>query len=77
MEFLSGESLRGKFFLAYASALLFHLGRCRMGMFWLFMALVIVLMVGNALTLLRTAKPPKIPESAKPKPYRDDEEGGW
>lgn len=48
-----------------------------MGMFWLFMTLVIVLVVGNALTLLRTAKPPKIPEGAKPKPYRDDEEGGW
>lgn len=47
-----------------------------MGMFWLFMTLVIVLMVGNALTLLRTAKKPKIPEGVKAQPYKDDKDGG-
>jgi hypothetical protein len=45
-----------------------------MGMFWLFLILVIVLVLGNALTLLRTAKKPPIPEGVKPKPYKDDGE---
>ncbi len=48
-----------------------------MGMFWLFLTLLIVLVLGNALTLLRTAKKPKIPEGVKPKPYKDDDEAGW
>lgn len=45
-----------------------------MGMFWFFLILVIVLVLGNALTLLRTAKRPYIPEGVKPKPYKDDED---
>lgn len=45
-----------------------------MTMFWLFLGLLILLVVGNALTLLRTAKPPKIPEGVKPQPYRDDDD---
>jgi multisubunit Na+/H+ antiporter MnhF subunit len=45
-----------------------------MTLFWIFLALAVLLMVGNALTLLRTAKRPKLPEGVKPQPYRDDEE---
>jgi hypothetical protein len=45
-----------------------------MTLFWIFLVLVIAIVLGNALTLLRTAKKPKIPEGVKPKPYRDDEE---
>jgi len=45
-----------------------------MTLFWIFLALAVMLMVGNALTLLRTAKRPKLPEGVKPQPYRDDEE---
>jgi hypothetical protein len=48
-----------------------------MALFWIFLVLVIIIVLGNALVLLRTAKKPKIPEGAKPKPYTDDEEGGW
>jgi hypothetical protein len=48
-----------------------------MGTFWLFLTLVVVLVLGNALTLLSTAKKPKIPEGAKPRPYQDDDEPGW
>jgi len=43
-------------------------------MLWLALALVLVVMLGNALILLRTARKPKIPESFKPRP--DDEDGG-
>ncbi|BBL73611.1 hypothetical protein [Methylomagnum ishizawai] len=48
-----------------------------MAMFWLFLTLLIVLVVGNALTLLRTAKKPKIPGGVRPKPYQDDDGAGW
>jgi hypothetical protein len=41
--------------------------------FWILLFLVIAVVVGNAMTLLRTAKKPKIPEGVKPQPYRDDE----
>lgn len=44
-----------------------------MATFWIILTLVIVLVLGNALTLLRTAKKPKIPQGVKPQPYRDDE----
>ncbi|MDD5034347.1 MAG: hypothetical protein PHE55_06275 [Methylococcaceae bacterium] len=43
-----------------------------MEFFWFMLLLVVV--VGNAMVLLRTAKRPNIPDSVKPKPYRDDEE---
>lgn len=39
--------------------------------------LVLAVVAGNALTLLRTAKKPRIPDSVKPKPYGDEDEGGW
>ena len=45
-----------------------------MAMFWLFLTLLVVIVLGNALTLLRTAKKPKIPEGVRSQPYRDDEE---
>jgi hypothetical protein len=48
-----------------------------MGMFWFFLVLAIVLVLGNALTLLRTAKKPPIPEGVKPKPYNKDDEDNW
>ena len=44
-----------------------------MATFWIILALVIIIVLGNALTLLRTAKKPKIPEGVKPQPYGDDE----
>lgn len=47
-----------------------------MGAFWVVLLIVMVVIVGNALVLLRTAKKPKIPDSVKRKPA-DDEEGGW
>lgn len=45
-----------------------------MAMFWVILAVVVTIVVGNALVLLRTAKKPKIPETGKPKPYQDDED---
>ncbi len=48
-----------------------------MALFWIFLVLVIVIVLGNALTLLRTAKKPHIPEGVKPKPYKDEDESGW
>lgn len=44
-----------------------------MTLFWIFLTLVIIIVLGNALTLLRTAKKPKIPEGVKPQPYGKDE----
>jgi hypothetical protein len=35
--------------------------------------LVLAFVAGNALLLLRTAKPPRIPEGVKPLPYADDD----
>ncbi len=46
-------------------------------MFWLALILVVMVVVGNALILLRTAKKPKIPDSFKPKPDEDDDGSGW
>ncbi len=49
-----------------------------MEIFWILLGLAILIIVGNALMLLRTATKPKIPDSVKPKPYRDeDDESGW
>ncbi len=45
-----------------------------MEIFWAVLILAVLLVAGNALLLLRTAKKPRIPDSVKPKPYRDDEE---
>ena len=42
-----------------------------------FAVLALVLVVGSALVLLRTARQPKVPPSVKSKPYRDDEASGW
>ena len=47
-----------------------------MEIFLIVFVIVLIVVVGNALLLLRTAKKPKIPDSVKAKPY-DDEEGGW
>jgi multisubunit Na+/H+ antiporter MnhF subunit len=48
-----------------------------MTLFWIVLAAVVAVVLGNALILLRTAKKPDIPDSVRPKPYRDDDEGGW
>lgn len=45
-----------------------------MTLFWIFLSLVILVVFGNAMTLLRSATPPKIPEGVKPKPYCEDDE---
>lgn len=47
-----------------------------MEIFLVVLIVVLLIVVGNALILLRTAKKPKIPDSVKPKPYADDE-NGW
>lgn len=41
--------------------------------FLILLALIVAFVVGNTLTLLRTAKTPKIPEGVKPIPYDDEE----
>lgn len=46
-----------------------------MEIFWLALALVVLVFVGNALLLLRTAKRPKIPASYQARPRQDDEDG--
>ena len=46
-------------------------------MFWLALILVVVVVVGNALILLRTARKPDIPDSFKAKPYQEDDGNGW
>lgn len=43
-------------------------------LFWIFLALVIIIVLGNAMVLLRTARKPHIPDSLKPQPYEDDED---
>jgi hypothetical protein len=45
-----------------------------MTLFWIFLVIVILVVVGNAMTLLRSATPPKIPKGVKPQPYGEDEE---
>ncbi|CAI8967546.1 DUF2897 family protein [Methylocaldum szegediense] len=45
-----------------------------MGMFWIGIVLVVGIILGNLMILLRTAKKPKIPDSVKSKPYKDDED---
>lgn len=44
-----------------------------MMLFWIVLALVILVVAGNALILLRTAKKPRIPAGVKPQPYEDDD----
>jgi len=46
-------------------------------MLWLALILVVLVVLGNALILLRTATKPKIPDSFKAKSYQDDDEKGW
>lgn len=41
------------------------------------MLLAGVLIVGNLMILLRTAKKPKVPPDVKAQPYEDDDESGW
>ncbi|MGR9046883.1 MAG: hypothetical protein ACU83N_16500 [Gammaproteobacteria bacterium] len=43
----------------------------------LFIFLSVVLIIGSALILLRTAKKPRLPDSVKSQPYQDDEGSGW
>jgi hypothetical protein len=40
----------------------------------LLFALALLIVLGNALLLLRTAKKPRIPDSVKPQPYEDEDE---
>jgi len=42
---------------------------------FLFIVLAVVLIIGSALILLRTAKTPKIPDSVKAQPYEDEDDG--
>ena len=42
----------------------------------LFILLAVLVIGGNAMILLRTAKKPKIPDSVRPLP-RDEEDAGW
>jgi hypothetical protein len=44
--------------------------------FWIVLVVVFLVVAGNALILLRTAKKPKLPKSVKPKPY-DEDQDGW
>ena len=44
-----------------------------MMLFWIFLALVILVVAGNAFILLRTAKKPRIPAGVKPQPYEDED----
>ena len=43
---------------------------------FLFILLAVLIIGGNAMILLRTAKKPKIPDSVKSLP-RDEEDAGW
>ena len=43
----------------------------------LFIFMAVILIIGSALILLRTAKKPKVPDSVKAQPYQDDEGSGW
>lgn len=43
-------------------------------LFWIFLALVIIIVLGNTMVLLRTAQKPHIPDGVKPQPYEDDED---
>ena len=43
---------------------------------FLFILLAVLVIGGNAMILLRTAKKPKIPDSVKSLP-REDEDAGW
>lgn len=42
-----------------------------------FIFLAVILIIGSALILLKTAKSPKVPDSVKSRPYRDNDESGW
>ena len=42
-----------------------------------FILLAVVLIIGSALILLRTARSGKLPKNIKAKPYEDDDESGW
>lgn len=44
-----------------------------MALFWIILGLAILIVVGNALILLRSAKTPRTPPGVKPQPYEDYE----
>lgn len=44
-----------------------------MTLFWIILGFVFLVVAGNALVLLRTAKTPRLPAGVKPQPYADDE----
>ena len=46
-----------------------------MTLFWIFLALVVLVVLGNALTLLRTARSHTIPADVKPQPHDDKDAG--
>jgi uncharacterized membrane protein len=43
-----------------------------MEIFWVVLLIVLVVVLGNWLILLRTAKQPKVPDSVTRKPYDDE-----
>ncbi len=45
-----------------------------MELFFLALAIAIILILGSALVLLRTARFPRVPPGVKPDPYDDDED---
>lgn len=45
-----------------------------MTLFWITLGLVVLIVAGNALTLLRTARSHRIPEGAKPQPCGEGED---
>jgi hypothetical protein len=40
---------------------------------FIFLLLAVIIIAGNALILLRTAKKPKLPKSVRPQPYGNDD----
>lgn len=44
-----------------------------MMLFWIVLALVILVVAGNAFILLRTAKKPRIPAGVKPQLYEEED----
>ncbi len=60
-------------FLRYPTAHRFSIAGLVMTVFWMVLILAILVVAGNALILLRTAKLPRVPSGVKPQPDRDDD----
>jgi hypothetical protein len=65
--------------LAYAIASVRHFEERASDMttFWLLLGLALLVVIGNALILLRTSGHPKPPATAKPEPDDNDDESDW